>query len=84
MKVVPTAEGASKSKKMMQEVKILKSLDHPHIVKFVDCFIDMKGPVKVLCILMEYCSGGDLDSHLKLQEKKGRYFSEREVWNTAW
>lgn len=67
MKVVPTSEKASNSKKMMQEVKILQSLNHPNIVKFVDCFIDRKDSVKVLCILMEYCSGGDLDSHLKQQ-----------------
>ncbi|CAG9312657.1 unnamed protein product [Blepharisma stoltei] len=51
-----------------QEINILKSLDHPNIVKVHEYFID----TKKIYIVMEYCSGGELFSELI----KRNFFSE--------
>ena len=40
----------------LNEIAILRSLAHSHIVHFEDSFIHGEG----LCIAMELCSGGDL------------------------
>ena len=49
------------------EISIMKDLDHPNIIKLVD-FIQSHNNYYVI---MEYCSGGSLSSHLK---KYGRPF----------
>ena len=49
------------------EISIMKDLDHPNIIKLVD-FIQTHNNYYVI---MEYCSGGSLSSHLK---KYGRPF----------
>jgi calcium-dependent protein kinase len=50
---------------VLQEVEILKSLDHPNIIKVFEYFED---PYNYY-IVMEYCQGGDLFGHL-LSSKK--------------
>lgn len=40
----------------MREIQILKELDHPHILKLFEYFIDEKRVMMVT----EYCSGGEL------------------------
>jgi NIMA (never in mitosis gene a)-related kinase 1/4/5 len=47
---------AKEKKEALNEVNIIKSLDHPHIVKYHDNFVD-EGK---LCIVMEYAEGGDM------------------------
>ena len=42
-------------KATMQEVDVLKRLKHPHIVAYVDSYLDGDS----LCILMERASGGE-------------------------
>ncbi|CAG9332140.1 unnamed protein product [Blepharisma stoltei] len=51
-----------------QEINILKSLDHPNIVKVLEYFVDPKR----IYIVMEYCSGGELFAEII----KRRFFSE--------
>ena len=41
----------------LNEVRILASIKHPHIVAYKDAFVDQD---KYLCIVMEYADGGDL------------------------
>jgi len=41
---------------IVQEIKLHQDLDHPHIVKLIDYFIDDDN----LCIILEYCEGGNL------------------------
>lgn len=41
----------------INEVTILAKLNHPHIVKYFDSFIDRN----LLNIVMEYCEGGDVN-----------------------
>lgn len=46
----------SKRSKLMSEVSVLKSLDHPNIIRVYEYFEDLKR----MYIVMEYCSGGEL------------------------
>jgi serine/threonine protein kinase len=41
----------------MSEIAILRNLDHPHVLKFIDCFIDEDN---ILCSVTEFVDGGDL------------------------
>ena len=52
----------------LQEAKLLASLRHPNIVACVESFVDKKS--KKLCIVQEYCAGGDV--HQRLRETKAR------------
>ena len=60
--------------KAMQEVELLRSLDHPNIVRLRDSFHD-KG---VLHIVMEYVDGGDLAEKIKAQGTT-KAFTEDEI-----
>jgi NIMA (never in mitosis gene a)-related kinase len=53
----------------LQEAKLLASLRHPNIVACVESFVDKKS--KKLCIVQEYCAGGDV--HERLRETKQRH-----------
>eukprot|EP01065_Artemidia_motanka_P016793 TRINITY_DN20398_c0_g1_i1.p1 TRINITY_DN20398_c0_g1~~TRINITY_DN20398_c0_g1_i1.p1 ORF type:complete len:542 (+),score=163.07 TRINITY_DN20398_c0_g1_i1:56-1627(+) len=46
----------------MQEASILSHMRHANIVRYYDCFLDADG---CLCTVMEFCSGGDLSSHVR-------------------
>ncbi|KAJ1299043.1 hypothetical protein BS78_01G501500 [Paspalum vaginatum] len=50
---------------ILQEREILKSIDHPNILRLLDT-IDTK---KMMYLVLEYCDGGDLDGFLR---KHGR------------
>ena len=42
---------------------------HPNIVKFIDSFVDKKE--QLMCILMDYCDGGDLSDLVQVRERRG-------------
>ena len=46
----------SKKSKLLSEISVLKSLDHPNIIKIFEFFEDSKR----IYIVMEYCGGGEL------------------------
>lgn len=48
---------------LRRELEILKTLDHPNVIKFYEIFHDQEN----FHFVMEYCSGGDIYSHI--QEK---------------
>mmetsp|Transcript_48051 Transcript_48051/g.120117 ORF Transcript_48051/g.120117 Transcript_48051/m.120117 type:complete len:751 (-) Transcript_48051:282-2534(-) len=59
----------------LQECKMLQSLNHPHIVTYLDFFIhqDEKTQELLVCTVMEFCKHGDLSRHLKtVKESKKR------------
>lgn len=67
----------------LKEAKILEVLGHPNITRFREVYKTKKGK---LCIVMDYCDGGDLQSKIKHQYKHGRtsdgklqYFDENQV-----
>lgn len=48
-------------KKLLYEISIHKSLNHPNIVKFIDFFEDSKN----VYIILELCEGGNLNDFFK-------------------
>ena len=69
-------------KETLKEAKILEVLNHPNITRFREVYKTKKGK---LCIVMDYCDDGDLQSKVKAQAKtkgpngKPVYFSEDQV-----
>jgi len=73
MKVVRNASD-EEGEEAMKEVHILENLDHPNIVKLIECFHQNRG--KTLCIVMEYCESGDLFQQIEKAKKKRQYISQ--------
>jgi len=69
-------------KETLKEAKILEVLNHPNITRFREVYKTKKGK---LCIVMDYCDDGDLQSKVKAQAKtksssgRPQYFSEDHV-----
>ena len=59
----------------MREVSVLKSLRHSGIVRYHDHFVDDS----YLCIVQDYCNGGDLGIEIKRRAKSADHFGESEV-----
>ena len=79
MKSIPLINmNEEKKKKTFEEVKILKKLNHPNIIKFHEGFI-VPNPSPALNIIVEYADGGDLSMKIKNQKKKNRYFEESQI-----
>ena len=66
-------------RKRKDEVNALKKCDHPHIVKYVDDFIDES----YSRIIMEYCTEGDVGDFLRRQQQQGILLSTHAVLNWA-
>jgi NIMA (never in mitosis gene a)-related kinase len=63
-------------KETMREENVLSRLDNPYIVKYYESFMNDDN----LCIITEYCQGGDLDSALKKMKKdKAKKFAEEKI-----
>jgi len=56
------------------EVELLKTFDHPHIVKYLTSYKSSEGDLK---IIMEYCDGGTFTQILKTYRK-----AEWNIWRT--
>lgn len=50
----------------MKEINIIKKLNHPNIIKFIDA----KKTDNNIYLIMEFCNGGSLESLVK--SKKGK------------
>lgn len=48
----------------MEEIELLRTLDSPYIVSYVDSFIDMDLSIN---IIQEFCPGGDLQTYMAKQ-----------------
>jgi len=59
----------------MMEVDMLRSMNHPNIVKYKDHLMDDQN----LYIIMGYCEGGDLHAKIKEANKAGTHFSEDQI-----
>jgi len=68
---------ASKSERddALKESQVLSSLKHPYIVRYRESF-DEDG---WLCIVMDYCEGGDLSDRIKKMRQSGKSFPEAQV-----
>ncbi|KAG0487478.1 hypothetical protein HPP92_009573 [Vanilla planifolia] len=63
-------EGRNKSARAKTEREILEMLDHPFLPKLYGCAENEK----LICLLTEFCPGGDL--HLLRQRQPGKRFDE--------
>ncbi|CAI2363860.1 unnamed protein product [Moneuplotes crassus] len=64
-------------KKLLYEISIHKSLDHPNIVKFIDFFEDSKN----VYIVLELCDDGNLNDFFKNTGKRERSLTESQIRN---
>ena len=67
---------------MIEEIELLKNLDSPYVVGYIDSFIDSDLSIN---IILEYCPGGDLQTHIVKTvaanpNKKGLVFHENIIW----
>jgi serine/threonine protein kinase len=67
---------------LVTEVNLLKGLEHPNIVRYEDRIVDKK--TSKVYIIMEYCSGGDLGTYLKLCKKKMEPIAEEVIWKISY
>ena len=62
----------------LNEVRILASINDPHVVSYKEAFYDDTS--SSLCIVMEFNSGGDLLQRIEKFKKSRRAFSEGQAW----
>ena len=62
----------------LNEIRILSSIDNPHIVQYFDSFIDKDQ--SQLWIVMELMEGGDLNGLIESAISSKKQISERIVW----
>ena len=67
-------------KETLNEVIILKKLDHSNIIKFKDVFTKTK-PKNTLNIVTEYADGGDLNQKILKHKEKKSPLTEKEIIN---
>lgn len=65
--------------RVQNEIKMMLHFSHPNIIKLYDYMFSKDG--RVIFIVMEYCSGGDMHHYLKRhgplsEEKTKRYFTQ--------
>ena len=63
---------------IVNEVNILRELNHPNIVRYYDRIIDKKN--SKIYIIMEYCEGGDISQLINNCKKNKEYISEEMIW----
>lgn len=59
----------------LKESQVLSSLKHPYIVRYRESFHEEAW----LCIVMDYCEGGDLSDRIKKYRQQNRSFSQDQV-----
>jgi len=59
----------------LQEVELLRRLDHPNIVEYKDNFF----MGDTLVIIMQFCEGGDLANYIKENARDKQRFQEEQI-----
>ncbi|CAF0858701.1 unnamed protein product [Adineta steineri] len=59
----------------VHEAELLSNLHNEHIVKFYESFLEND----CLCIVTEFCEGGDLDQRFKELKKQNRVLDEEQI-----
>ncbi|KAG5191840.1 kinase-like domain-containing protein [Tribonema minus] len=67
---------AKNRKKVLKEVRLLQSLNHPNIISYLDSFLSGNE----LVIVFEWAAAGDLKRQVRKAQERGVYFEERVVW----
>lgn len=55
----------------LHEVKMLKELKNPHIIKYYDVFLDDNDFI----VILEFCEEGDLDYYIKKRKERKEMIS---------
>lgn len=66
-------------KNALNEVRILASIKHENVVAYKEAFFDEGS--ESLCIVMEFCDGGDLYKNIIALKKNKTFYSEDDVWS---
>jgi NIMA (never in mitosis gene a)-related kinase len=64
--------------KCLKEVGLLRSIVHPNIVKYHDCFLDN---TDTLYIVLEWAGGGDLKGLITKCRTNQTYLKESDIWS---
>ena len=70
---------AKEKENALNEVRILASISHPNIAAYKEAFFEEKS--NCLCIVMEYCDNGDLQTKINNAKKTSRFTKEEDVWS---
>lgn len=70
---------AKEKENALNEVRILASIDHPNVAAYKEAFFEES--TSCLCIVMEFCDGGDLQSKINNAKKTSRFTKEDDVWS---
>ncbi|CAG5128277.1 unnamed protein product, partial [Candidula unifasciata] len=62
---------------VLKEARIMSQLRHPNIVLFHESFLDPAG--EYVCIVLDYCDGGNLGERIQDASQTGLLFSEKQV-----
>lgn len=65
-----------KQQRSLKEVSVLETQSHPHLISYLSSCIHQKK----LLILMEFASGGDLQSLINASKGKRMFLSEKSIW----
>ena len=60
----------------IKEVKLMEKLEHPHITKYIESFIQDNE----MFIAVEWAEKGDLKQFIRSQREKDENIAERRVW----
>ena len=63
----------------LNEVRILASIRHPNIASYKEAFFEQD--TNALCIVMEYCDNGDLQSKINTAKKTQKFTKEDDIWS---
>ncbi len=76
LKIIDVSKLERKQKEeALNEVHVLKAMRHPYIVTYRESFIEKR----CLCIVMDYCDGGDMYTKINQQKQKIELFSEEQI-----
>jgi NIMA (never in mitosis gene a)-related kinase 1/4/5 len=70
---------AKEKENALNEVRILASINHNNIASYKEAFFEEA--TQCLCIVMEYCDNGDLQTKINNAKKTSRFTKEPDVWS---
>ena len=70
---------AKEKENALNEVRILASINHNNIAGYKEAFFEEA--TQCLCIVMEYCDNGDLQTKINNAKKTSRFTKEPDVWS---
>ena len=62
----------------LNEIKIIKSLNSPHIIKYYNSFFEGNS---IMYVLMEYMDNGDMKGYIEVHKNMKKPIPEEELWN---